>query len=215
MDAGPSPLYNWAPCFSRKTIHSSTFTSRSTPCLLLLPKFINILESWLMISWLFSHQVSPVSWSCFFTWFNIRKIRPFFSQHATQMLVRAMVISCFDYCTMLLCVWWRCSRWSRMRWCVWSSTNQSKPMSPHWLPVAAMKFRSPMLAYRELAGLEQSGKAHTTSHSPWVPLADQTCPSLLPESSRRLTSRTTFFANSNYLSPPFSSILLLLSILNW
>ena len=35
---------------------------------------------------------------CRFALFNIRKIRPYLTQYATQLLVQTLVISCLDYC---------------------------------------------------------------------------------------------------------------------
>uniref|UniRef100_A0AAY4B9C9 Reverse transcriptase domain-containing protein n=1 Tax=Denticeps clupeoides TaxID=299321 RepID=A0AAY4B9C9_9TELE len=49
-----------------------------------------------------NHHVAAISRSCRFTLYNIRKIRPFLPQQATQLLVQAMVISKLDYCNSLL-----------------------------------------------------------------------------------------------------------------
>uniref|UniRef100_A0AAY4DP64 Reverse transcriptase domain-containing protein n=1 Tax=Denticeps clupeoides TaxID=299321 RepID=A0AAY4DP64_9TELE len=49
-----------------------------------------------------NHHVAAISRSCRFTLYNIRKIRSFLSQQATQLLVQAMVISKLDYCNSLL-----------------------------------------------------------------------------------------------------------------
>src|SRR4029434_7036620 len=43
-----------------------------------------------------------VSRSCRFALFNIRKIRPYLTQYATQLLVHTMVNSSLDYCNALL-----------------------------------------------------------------------------------------------------------------
>ncbi len=40
--------------------------------------------------------------SCRFALYNIRKIRPFLTGHATELLVQALVLSRLDYCTALL-----------------------------------------------------------------------------------------------------------------
>ncbi|XP_038562053.1 uncharacterized protein LOC119893791, partial [Micropterus salmoides] len=50
----------------------------------------------------FSDHVAAVSRSCRFALYNIRKIRPYLIQYATQLLVQAMVISRLDYCNALL-----------------------------------------------------------------------------------------------------------------
>ncbi len=90
---------------------------------------------------------------------NIRKIRPFLTEHAAQLLVQALVISRLDYCNALL---------------AGLPSNTIKPLqmiqnaaarlvfnepkrahvtplfvSLHWLPVAArIQFKTLMLAYR-------------------------------------------------------------------
>uniref|UniRef100_A0AAY4AM17 Reverse transcriptase domain-containing protein n=2 Tax=Denticeps clupeoides TaxID=299321 RepID=A0AAY4AM17_9TELE len=110
-----------------------------------------------------NHHVAAISRSCRFTLYNIRKIRPFLSQQATQLLVQAMVISKLDYCNSLL---------------AGASAVTIKPLqmvqnmaarlifnqpkythvtplltSLHWLPVAArIEFKSLMLAYRAVNG---------------------------------------------------------------
>ncbi len=94
---------------------------------------------------------------------NIRKIRPFLTEHAAQLLVQALVISRLDYCNSLL---------------AGLPSNTIKPLqmiqnaaarldfnepkrahvtplfvSLHWLPVAArIQFKTLMLAYRTTTG---------------------------------------------------------------
>uniref|UniRef100_A0A8B9HMG4 Reverse transcriptase domain-containing protein n=1 Tax=Astyanax mexicanus TaxID=7994 RepID=A0A8B9HMG4_ASTMX len=50
----------------------------------------------------FTHHVASVARSCCFALYNIRKIRQFLTQQATQLLVQAVVISRLDYCNALL-----------------------------------------------------------------------------------------------------------------
>ncbi|KAK3563007.1 hypothetical protein QTP86_013277 [Hemibagrus guttatus] len=50
----------------------------------------------------FSSHVTDVTRSCWFPLYNIRRIRPFLSTQATQMLVQSLVISRLDYCNSLL-----------------------------------------------------------------------------------------------------------------
>uniref|UniRef100_A0A3B1JJG4 Reverse transcriptase domain-containing protein n=1 Tax=Astyanax mexicanus TaxID=7994 RepID=A0A3B1JJG4_ASTMX len=50
----------------------------------------------------FTHHVASVARSCRFALYNIRKIRQFLTQQATQLLVQAVVISRLDYCNALL-----------------------------------------------------------------------------------------------------------------
>ncbi len=103
-------------------------------------------------------HIAKTSWSCRFALHNIRKIRPFLTEHAAQLLVQALVISRLDYCNALL---------------DGLPSNTIKPLqmiqnaaarlvfnepkrahvtplfvSLHWLPVAAcIKFKTLMLAY--------------------------------------------------------------------
>uniref|UniRef100_A0A8C1P3R2 Si:dkey-94e7.2 n=1 Tax=Cyprinus carpio TaxID=7962 RepID=A0A8C1P3R2_CYPCA len=46
----------------------------------------------------FSDHIAKTVRSCRFALFNIKKIRPFLSEHATQLLVQAFVLSRLDYC---------------------------------------------------------------------------------------------------------------------
>ncbi len=50
----------------------------------------------------FKDHIAKTDLSCKFALHNIRKIRPFLTQHATQLLVQALVISRLDYCNALL-----------------------------------------------------------------------------------------------------------------
>ncbi len=101
--------------------------------------------------------------SCRFALHNIRKIRPFLTEHAAQLLVQVLVVSRLDYCNALL---------------AGLPSNTIKPLqmiqnaaarlvfnepkkanvtplfiSLHWLLVAArIKFKTSMLAYRTATG---------------------------------------------------------------
>uniref|UniRef100_A0A8C1TLW0 Reverse transcriptase domain-containing protein n=1 Tax=Cyprinus carpio TaxID=7962 RepID=A0A8C1TLW0_CYPCA len=46
----------------------------------------------------FTDHIATTTWSCRFALYNIRKIRPFLSEQATQLLVQALVLSRLDYC---------------------------------------------------------------------------------------------------------------------
>ncbi len=111
----------------------------------------------------FKEHIAKTARSCRFALHNIRKIRPFLTQHAAQLLVQALVISRLDYCNALL---------------AGLPSNTIKPLqmiqnaatrlvfhepqrahvtslfiSLHWLPVAArIQFKTLMLAYRTNAG---------------------------------------------------------------
>ncbi len=50
----------------------------------------------------FSDHIAKTARSCRFALFNIKKIRPFLSEHASQLLVQAFVLSRLDYCNALL-----------------------------------------------------------------------------------------------------------------
>ncbi len=46
----------------------------------------------------FSDHIAKTAQSCRFALFNIKKIRPFLLEHASQLLVQALVLSRMDYC---------------------------------------------------------------------------------------------------------------------
>ncbi len=50
----------------------------------------------------FTDHITKSCRSCRFASYNIKKIRPFLSEHATQLLVQALVLSRLDYCNALL-----------------------------------------------------------------------------------------------------------------
>ncbi len=50
----------------------------------------------------FSDHIAKTARSCRFALFNIKKIRPFLSEHASQLLVQALVLSRLDSCNALL-----------------------------------------------------------------------------------------------------------------
>ncbi len=50
----------------------------------------------------FKDHIAKTAGSCRFALHNIRKIRPFLTEHAAQLLVQALVISRLDYCNSLL-----------------------------------------------------------------------------------------------------------------
>ncbi|XP_051565136.1 uncharacterized protein LOC127447359 [Myxocyprinus asiaticus] len=49
----------------------------------------------------FTDHISKTARSCRFTLYNIRKIRPFLSEHATKLLFQSLVITRLDYCNAL------------------------------------------------------------------------------------------------------------------
>ncbi len=50
----------------------------------------------------FTDHITKTARSCRFTLYKIKKIRPFLWEHATQLLVQALVLSRLDYCNALL-----------------------------------------------------------------------------------------------------------------
>ncbi len=50
----------------------------------------------------FKEHIAKTARSCRFTLHNIRKTRPFLTEHAAQLLVQGLVISRLDYCNALL-----------------------------------------------------------------------------------------------------------------
>ncbi len=111
----------------------------------------------------FKEHIAMTARSCKFALHNIKKIRPFLTEHAAQLLVQDLVISRLDYCNALL---------------AGLPSNTIKPLqmiqnaatrlvfneperahvtplfiSLHWLPVAGrIKFKTLMLAYRTATG---------------------------------------------------------------
>ncbi|KAK3521456.1 hypothetical protein QTP70_005786 [Hemibagrus guttatus] len=111
----------------------------------------------------FSSHVTNVTRSCRFLLYNIRRIRPFLSTQATQVLVQSLVISRLDYCNSLLAgLPLNAIRPLQM------IQNAAAPLvfnlpkfshttsllrSLHWLPVAArIRFNTLMLAYKAKNG---------------------------------------------------------------
>ena len=112
----------------------------------------------------FTDHIASVSRSCRFALFNIRKIRPYLTQYATQLLVQTLVSSRLDYCNALLtglpaCVVKPLQMIQNAAARLVFNQPKRAHVTPllielHWLPVAArIKFKSLMLAYRVIAGL--------------------------------------------------------------
>ncbi len=57
-------------------------------------------KSWCNLCW--TADIAKTARSCRFALHNIRKISPFLTEHAAQLLVQALVISRLDYCNALL-----------------------------------------------------------------------------------------------------------------
>ncbi|KAI2649345.1 hypothetical protein H4Q32_020599 [Labeo rohita] len=107
----------------------------------------------------FKDHIAKTARSCRFALHNIRKIRPFLTEQAIQLLVQALVISRLDYCNALLAALPSCTIkplqmiQNAAARPVFNKPKRAHVTPPfitlHWLPVAArIKFKSLMLAYR-------------------------------------------------------------------
>ncbi len=78
----------------------------------------------------FKEHIAKTARSCRFALHNIRKIRPFLTEHAAQLLVQALVISRLDYCNALL---------------AGLPSNTIKPLQMIQNSAAGLVFNEPML----------------------------------------------------------------------
>uniref|UniRef100_A0A8C1LIJ4 Reverse transcriptase domain-containing protein n=1 Tax=Cyprinus carpio TaxID=7962 RepID=A0A8C1LIJ4_CYPCA len=111
----------------------------------------------------FSDHIAKTVRSCRFALFNIKKIRPFLSEHAAQLLVQALVLSRLDYCNALL-AGLPASSIKPLQLIQNAAArlifNEPKIISVtllfislHWLPIAArIKFKALMFAYKTTTG---------------------------------------------------------------
>ncbi len=111
----------------------------------------------------FKEHIAKTARSCRFALHNIRKIRPFLTEHASQLLVQALVISRLDYCNALLAglpsntIKPLQMIQNAAAWLVFNKPKRAHvtPLffSLHWLPVAAhIQFKTLMLAYKTTTG---------------------------------------------------------------
>ncbi len=111
----------------------------------------------------FSDHITKTGRSCRFALFNIKKIRPFLSEHASQLLVQALLLSRLDYCNALL-AGLPASSIKPLQLIQNAATryifNEPKRMhitplfiNLHWLPIAAhIKFKALKLANKTTTG---------------------------------------------------------------
>ncbi|XP_073668112.1 uncharacterized protein [Paramisgurnus dabryanus] len=111
----------------------------------------------------FTEHVASTARSCRFILYNIRKIRPFLDEHATQVLVQALVLSRLDYCNALLAGLPACTTkplqmiQNAAARVVFNEPKRAH-VTPlfvklHWLPIAArIKFKALLLAFKTTTG---------------------------------------------------------------
>ncbi|XDV27697.1 hypothetical protein PO909_031193 [Leuciscus waleckii] len=108
-------------------------------------------------------HISKTARSCRFALHNIRKIRPFLTEHATQLLVQALVITRLDYCHALLAGLPSCATkplqmiQNAVARLVFNEPKRAHVtplfISLHWLHLSArIKFKALTLAYRSVTG---------------------------------------------------------------
>ncbi len=169
LDEGPSPQLNLAktelivvsanPSFHHNftfQLGSSTITPSKTAR--------NSQKPWSCDDKLnFSDYITKTARSCRFALYNIKKIRPFLSEHATQLLVQALVLSRLDYCNALLAGLPASSikplqliqnAAARLIFNEPKRTHVTPLfINLHWLPIAArIKFKALLFAYRTTSG---------------------------------------------------------------
>ncbi len=111
----------------------------------------------------FSHQISKAARSCRFSLFNVKKIMPFLSEPASQLLVQALALFRLDYCNALL-AGLPASSIKPLKLIHNAAArlifNEPKRMhvtplfiNLHWLPIAArIKFKALMFDYKTTSG---------------------------------------------------------------
>ncbi len=100
----------------------------------------------------FTDHIATMALSCRFALYNIRKIRPFLSKQAAQLLVQALVLSRLDYCNALLAGLPACTIKDLHLIQIFNEPKKAH-VTPHWLPIAArIKFKVLMLAYKTTTG---------------------------------------------------------------
>ncbi len=111
----------------------------------------------------FSDHITKTARSCNCALYNIKKIRPFLSKHATQLLVQALVLSRLDYYNALL-AGLPASSIKPLQLiqnadakCIFNEPKRTHVtplfINLHWLPIAArIIFKALMFAYRITSG---------------------------------------------------------------
>ncbi len=106
----------------------------------------------------FTDHITKTARSCRFALYNIKKIRIFLSEHASHLLVQALVLSRLDYCNALL-AGLPASSIKPLQ--LTKNFNEPKRthvtplfINLHWLPIAAqcIKFKALMFAFKTTSG---------------------------------------------------------------
>ena len=140
----------------------------------------------------FSAHIAATTRTCRFLLNNIRRIRPFLTKEATQLLVQSTVISRLDYCNALLAglpstatkplqlIQNAAAR-------LISNLPKSAHVTPllrdlHWLPIAArIRFKTLDLAYRAAKGTAPSYlRSMVSNYTPSRPLRSTSAGRLRP-----------------------------------
>ena len=111
----------------------------------------------------FSDHIAATARSCRFQLYNIRRIRPYLTKEATQLLIQATVISRLDYCNSLLAGAPACAikplkliqKAAARLVFKHPKFSHSTPLlrALHWLPIEdRIKFKTLTLAYRAVKG---------------------------------------------------------------
>ncbi|KAM4570246.1 uncharacterized protein PAE49_009455 [Odontesthes bonariensis] len=161
----------------------------------------------------FSPNIASVTRSCRFLLYNIRRIRPFLTDKAAQVLIQALVISRLDYCNSLLAG--APASAIRPLELVQKAAarlvfnlpkfSHTTPLlrSLHWLPVAArIQFKTLVLAYRAVEGTAPSYlQAMVKPYTPARPLRSVATRCLAAPSLRGPCARSTRSRLFSVLAP--------------
>ncbi|XP_062319148.1 uncharacterized protein LOC134022004 [Osmerus eperlanus] len=123
-------------------------------------------------------HIAAVSRSCRFTLYNIRKIKRYLSEHSTQLLVQALVLSKLDYCNSLLAGLPACATRPLQKIqnaaarLVFNLPRRSHVtpllISIHWLPITArIRFKTLVLTFRAVNGTAPN--YIKSLHQPYTP----------------------------------------------
>ncbi|XP_075304653.1 uncharacterized protein LOC142366593 [Odontesthes bonariensis] len=162
----------------------------------------------------FSPNIASVTRSCRFLLYNIRRIRPFLTDKAAQVLIQVLVISRLDYCNSLLAgapssairpleLVQKAAARLVFNLPKFSHTTPPLLRSLHWLPVAArIQFKTLVLAYRAVEGTAPSYlKAMVKPYTPARPLRSAATRRLAAPSLRGFCARSTRSRLFSVLAP--------------